>query len=1272
MKFSVWASAICLLTLVSMGIYSNVCAQDTHVPEMRFDYVFDLGAPGGQTSLQDNDGFLWFGSEGGGLFRWDGYTLKNYSAGPGSLSNSTIFKIVVDPVNPDIFWVGTGGGLNRFDKATNTFSFYQHDPQNTQSLSDNTIQDIVQDGQDTNVLWLATTKGLNKFDKATGTCMRYAHIPNDPQSISYPDIWRIIEDATHPNILWVGTYGGGLDKFDKTTGVFTHYPHDPNDSNSLSDPDNLVDAIIQDKDTPYILWIGSPSSGMDKFDTHTETFTHYDAELTNGEVGLIYDDGNGTLWLGGYITDNGLTLFDKQSETFTNYTHDPNNVYSLSNDLVVNVFEDRMGAFWITSYSGKVDKIDRYAQNFTLYQSDPENTNSLSNNAVTALWEDAAGIIWLGTQAGLNQFDPQTATFTRYQSDPGNPDSLNADYVLGIYEDSTENLWVSLWSGPLIKWDKASGRVLQRYVAETDGFTRIVEDPNDANILWMGTLVAGLAKFNKATGQFTLYKQDPLHLELGPNTGYLYSIVYDNQEDVIWLGGWYGGGLDRFDVQTETFVHYVSDPNDPQSLGSDVIATIYQDTGGTLWIGTQGGGLNRFDKQNQTFTRYNKTRDMPSDVNAILEDEVGNLWLGTNAGIVYFNLQTETVENRYTQSDGLQGDIFLAASSLKSHNGMLWFGGTNGVNVFDPQTLKHNPYAPPVVLTSLTQGGEPINQEDGKIPARLQAITLEWPHNFFEFEFVALNYTLPEKNQYAYMLEGIDRDWHYVGTRRFGNYTTLPAGKYTLRIKAANNDGVWNEDGTTLRVIVKPPFWQAIWFRIVIGTLSMGGIAGGFWWRIRTIKRSQRQLENLVAERTEALQRYTYALAQLNQIAQQLTSTLNLDLIAEQLAKIGPTIVDVESLSVWLLRGTEGKELVCWTASERSPDAIKSSPVNICIGADQGIAGWVLQTGESTLVTDVANDPRFFAAVSQSIGFPVRSLLAVPLRARDTAIGVLEMVNKLQGNFSADDLALAEALAASIAIAIDNARLVDTLREYTQGLETQNAELDAFAHTVAHDLKNPLSILIGFSTLIDMRFDTMPPENIRESLQRITTISYKMTNIIDELLLLASVRKMEEVQLQPLDIAAIIVSARERLSDLIAKAGAEITMPAEWPEVIGYAPWVEEVWVNYISNAVKYGGRPDAQIAPRVVLGFEKPDNEAGKTKMLRFWVKDNGQGLTETEQGQLFAEFTRLEQTRAKGHGLGLSIVRRIVEKLGGNVGVESKVGEGSTFWFTLPGNGK
>jgi signal transduction histidine kinase len=412
----------------------------------------------------------------------------------------------------------------------------------------------------------------------------------------------------------------------------------------------------------------------------------------------------------------------------------------------------------------------------------------------------------------------------------------------------------------------------------------------------------------------------------------------------------------------------------------------------------------------------------------------------------------------------------------------------------------------------------------------------------------------------------------------------------------------------------------------------------------------------LVAEReaaVAALQKRNLELASLNDVSQALTATLDLNQVLERLLPPVTTIIGAEGALVYLCGHSAADALTCQALYYRGNYFAPSGP---CLEPGQGFSGWVAQHGASLIANNAAEDGRYLPEIDQQTGFLTHSLLAVPLRAREQVIGVLEVANKQNGHFDPDDLSLVETLAASAAIAIDNAQLVETLRERTDDLQARNEELDAFAHTVAHDLKNPLSQANGFATILSKEFDELPADETRQYLNFIAQSTQKMESIINELLLLAGVRKTT-VEPAPLDMATLVDEARQRLSYMIEQTGAQLTIAADWPVALGYGPWIEEVWVNYLANALRYGGHP-----PQIEVGSDTTNG------MVRFWVRDSGPGLSAEDQAKLFRPFTQLNQVRTKGHGLGLSIVRRIVEKLGGQVGVESEPGQGALFYFTLP----
>jgi PAS domain S-box-containing protein len=407
----------------------------------------------------------------------------------------------------------------------------------------------------------------------------------------------------------------------------------------------------------------------------------------------------------------------------------------------------------------------------------------------------------------------------------------------------------------------------------------------------------------------------------------------------------------------------------------------------------------------------------------------------------------------------------------------------------------------------------------------------------------------------------------------------------------------------------------------------------------------------------EVLRQGNRDLTLFNQASQTLTATLDLHDVTERLMRLITETIGTRGASVWLLDNEEKGSLVC-RAAYPDPECCQTG---VRLPIEYSLVGWVARTGQGAVAPDVSKDDRFSTSGDARTGFQIESLLAVPLRLRDRVIGVLDTVNKLNGDFDEHDRVVLETLASAAAVAIENARLVEELRQRTANLRARNEELDAYSHTVAHDLKNPLHLMLGYAEALEEGDAAVSSEDRQHVVRSMIRIGNKMNSIIDALLLLAGVRNAR-VELQVLDMASIVTAVRQRLARLIWESNAQVTAPDEWLPALGYAPWVEEVWLNYLSNALKYGGP-----TPRIELGSTLV---AGQ---IRFWVRDYGQGIAAQDQARLFTPFTQLTRVQATGYGLGLSIVRRIVEKLGGQVGVESDgvPGHGSLFYFTLPSLG-
>ncbi len=785
---------------------------------------FERGAINISTTLYgafliDRDGFVWIGTTGLGVYRYDGYELKSFSS---SSQGSMVSAIVED--REGVIWIATfSNGVTSYDKKTGLFREYRHDPANANSLCSNNIsfspQKLLVDKS--NRLWVGTDEsGLCDYNKVTDTWTHHKHIPEDANSLSDNAVMSLAEgkDGT----LWIGTQSGGLNQFNRETGAWTHYRSAPNDPGSISD--NWINSILEDRDG--VLWIGTKRGGLNRFYREKGSFTHHLHDPNNpesiggNEVWSMHEDNSGQLWISHLVSQSsGFDLFNKNTETFARYGHDPENTTTVSSNSIARIYNDRRtGALWVVNYDGRVDRHDKNITHFRHWPGSTDDPNKLSDRTILPIIEDSDNMIWVGTFAGgLNRIDRETGKITHYLPDPHDPLSIPRARVTALSEDSAGTLWIGFWDGILCSFDRKTGRCIRIYqndpgnpnsITESERLKYILEDRDDPNTLWLATVKGGLDRFDRNKELFTHYRHSPDTLNsLSNNT---IATLYDDGKGVLWMST-YGGGLDRLDKKTETFTNYSHDPGNPNSLGSNTLYEVVEMSNGELWIARKGG-ISRFDPRSGNFENFDKDEDgIPyGPVCSLLEDDDGNLWLGTiSRGIVRFDPATGNTKS-FTVDDGLQSNTFFWTSRLKATNGEIWIGGSNGITSFHPSDIAKNPYAPPIVLTAFTQGGEPVST--GTSPEKLKEVTLDWRNNYFEFQFSALNFTAPEKNRYAYMLEGWDEKWYYAGSNPFGRYSGLGGGKYTLKLKGSNNDGIWNDEGISVTVIVAPPFWETSWF----------------------------------------------------------------------------------------------------------------------------------------------------------------------------------------------------------------------------------------------------------------------------------------------------------------------------------------------------------------------------------------------------------------------------------------------------------------------------
>ncbi len=862
--------SIIIAIFIALCLVVNTEAQDVSAPQEqpaqfeRISTADGLSFPIVQAIIQDYQGFMWFGTEGG-LNKYDGRQFTVYTHDyndPTTIRYDSIRALFED--SDHTLWIGGAGGLDRFDRATETFTHIDTRGQ---------VNAIYEDHE--GILWVGFWHGLYGYDRSTGEVKQsYQSSPSSSlRRLSNSNVMAIQEDQQ--GNLWIGTLDG-LDKLNRSTGLITHYP-DPKIPGEY-----VVNSLYADR--LGNLWVGTGSSGILKLALNSQMvggdyltdasgndkvkFTRFQHDpddpnsLSSNQVSSILEDSKGILWVS---TLEGLNQYDPVQNRFSHQRYEPNNPLSLSDNVVFTIYEDRSGVLWVATANGLSKHIHR-ASLFSYYRkqpdlptdaSDPMNDfqwSGLSDGKVLEIYEDSNETVWVGTIfGGLNRWDQDTGGFTVFQHDPADPTSLSDNYVEAIYEDRDGVLWVGTGNGWLEQFDPETETFNHsKYLGETS-IRDIVEDP--AGNLWIGTFGESLYRLdpNRTTLiHYVNYWQQPNHWkQFGSLSHNIINTIAIDQEGVPWIGT-YAGGINIWQSDDDKFTHHRHDTDDPNSLSHEKIYSILEQTtsgGSVVWIGTGGGGLNRFDPNSQTFTQYTQKDGLIDDtITCILADDTGYLWLSTPKGLTRFDPETETFRH-YDNRDGVIGGLSLPGGCAKRQNGQMLFSSADGFYDFYPEQIVDNQSPPSVVITAV----ELFNQTLKTDPSADEQLEFSYKDNYLSFEFAALDYTIPEKNQYAYMMEGLDEDWILAGTRQRADYPNLQPGSYVFRVKGSNNDGIWNEEGTAIRISITPPFWETWIFRGFIAFLLIGIATATYRQRVNSIKTRSLELEQQVAERTAEL-----------------------------------------------------------------------------------------------------------------------------------------------------------------------------------------------------------------------------------------------------------------------------------------------------------------------------------------------------------------------------------------------------------------------------------
>ncbi len=821
--------------------------------------------------VQDDKGFLWFGTRDG-FIKYDGKVITTFKHDPldsNSVASNNCGNLYYD--SKGFLWIGMWGkGLDRYDPNNNTFIHYRHDPENPNTIADDRIQSIFEDSFGT--MWFSTFAGglsrLDEKDRATGRFTTYVHNKEDKNSISHNRVRNVAEDENKN--LWISTnYGfSKLSVENREKGIFNRFYLGKKSKNKK---ENICYRTYFDLSGN--LWIGkhngafrisNPNTISNFYNKNNITFYTFKKEKinspNNNQAYIFHHDRDGRFWIG--MDGGGLIKLDPTTGSYMRFLYSQYDKKSISGNRVRWLMEDRSKNLWIGTLNNGISVLDLKPKFFNHFINEPGNPNSLINNNVNAILKDKTGTLWVATQGGLSSITTNKdgqKVFKNYKYNPNNSDGIPFAEITSICEDSSGNIWLGGRFSGLVKLDRESDKFRvyvnisdQNSLSDNDIYSLLTSKYEGGNTIWIGTDYGGLNKFDIVREEFTHFRHNPENPNSIPHDA-VKSIMEDSKGN-LWIGTHNGLSVWYREKNNENedsikFVAYKHNPNDTLSIISNRIHYIYETSDQTIWIGTLGGLSKIIKRANGKigFINYSVADGLPNNVVVgILEDDEKNLWISTENGLSKFDINSKKFSN-YSEDHGLQGNKFLEGSCYKSLDGELFFGGTSGLNNFYPEKVKLNNYLPNVVLTDFKVFNKsknfqtPIND--------IKSITIPYQENIFTIEFAALEFTDSKKNQFAYKLTGFNENWINIGNNNQATFTNLDPGEYIFTVKASNNDGVWNEKGASLQIIIVPPFWKTTWFKIgsVLAIVFLFFIV--YKVRTKNIRKHYADLEKEISER---------------------------------------------------------------------------------------------------------------------------------------------------------------------------------------------------------------------------------------------------------------------------------------------------------------------------------------------------------------------------------------------------------------------------------------
>ncbi|THB80285.1 MAG: PAS domain S-box protein [Desulfobacteraceae bacterium] len=1164
--------------------------------------------------IQDRHGFLWFGT-GNGISKFNGYEFINYfpdAEDPYSIGKGPILKLFLDSKN-NIWATSLSTGLYKFDEKNNRFSFFRHDPEDTNSLPSDTAYKIDEDKFGN--LWISTLDaGIVRYNPDTDTYTRFQHDPSNPDSLSSNATAGILCDSQ--GHIWISTMKNGCDRFDPTTGIFTHY---------LPGTPHAIDMI---EDQFHDIWIPTLGHGVYRFIRNEGRFVSYTHDnkdpnsISHNQVIKAFEDRTGTMWLTTW--GGGVNIYDRESDMFKSYMHDPVNPFSISHNSTWGIFEDHSGVIWIGTYGAGVNKFDRKKERFQVTRHYPGRSDGLSHSSVKTIHEDANGIFWIGTLGGgLTKYNPASGKYRHFLHDPTDSNSICHNNVWKIVEDSRQNLWIGTEDG-LDRFDKRTGQFLHFKADDGDPDTlssNLVRSLliDDQNRLWVGTQLHGVDRLDLSDSvtpseiQFEHFK-----VHGGHN-----SVLFQDSSGGIWVAN---QNLFRFDQTEKRFKQWIFSSSDQNIAPGGLITAAVEDADHNLWIGT-ASRLHRLNPRTNQLKQYGPEQGLnDSSIAGLQFYPPNNLWISTSKGLSVMDFSRGIIKN-------YELGIFNRGATLMAKNGDLFFGSIHGMIHFSPEKIFDNPHIPNVVITSFKKMN--MEYDTGTSLTLLNHLKLGYEDRYFSFDFAALDFSDPDKNQYRYRLLGFDDRWIEVDSRRrFAAYTNIDPGSYTFQVQGSNNDGIWNTKGVSVDLVVSPPWWQTRWFYSSLVLVILIIISGTIWYLVRlTFEINQRKRVEQSLRISE--EKYRDVVEGTNDLITIVDHNGNLIFVNSMAETIyGLPVDQCIGRSAFEFVHPDDQDMTRqWfdncIKEQQSNGSIENHQVNSRTGACLTVL-WTChfhydESGQMISVNSIARD-------------------------------ITERKNMEQIIIQSEKMMSIGGLAAGMAHEINN-----PLAGMMQNAQVAQSRL-------TRDLKANTQVAEGLGTSLSTIREYMTQRGILKQLEAINKSGQRAAKIVENMLSFAKKGSSEKTTCRLDSLLDKTILLAENDYDLKKKFDFKaVSIIREYdpalPEVYCEPSKIQQVMFNIVKNASQaMSDHTYTTGSPKIILRLKKIPGK------VRIEIQDNGPGIEDKICKRIFEPFFTTKGPD-QGTGLGLSVSYFIiVNDHHGDMRVESRPGIGTNFIIHLP----